>query len=123
VEDYMGFLQKLKGKARYTIFHIPLNLSVQTVFRKNRLIYARKKVGHIHYYTKETALATLEDTGYRIIDHFYTAGSIDLPDKKLRTRLAKFPRKFFFKLNEDLTVRVLGGYSLMVLAENLTEKN
>ena len=35
VEDYLGFLKKLKSKAEYKIFRIPLDLSVQTVLRSS----------------------------------------------------------------------------------------
>jgi hypothetical protein len=62
VEDYFGFLRKLRGKAEYKIFHIPLELSVQSVLRSSIIIEGRKSVGHIHYFTKETALETLKDT-------------------------------------------------------------
>jgi hypothetical protein len=62
-------------------------------------------------------MATLVDTGYEILDYFFTAGSIDLPAKSFKTWLAKLPRKLMYKLNKDMAVRVLGRYSLMVLAK------
>jgi cyclopropane fatty-acyl-phospholipid synthase-like methyltransferase len=117
VEDYFGFLRKLKEKAEYKIFHIPLDLSVQTVFRSSPIIKGRKSVGHIHYFTKETALETLKDTGYSIVDYFYTGGSLELPNRGWKANLLKVPRRLAFSLNQDLAVRLLGGYSLMVLAE------
>jgi len=117
VDDYFGFLRKLKKKAEYKIFHIPLDLSVQTVLRSSPILYWRKSVGHIHYFTKETALATLRDTGYSIIDYFYTGGSLELPHRGWKAKLMKIPRKLLFALNKDLAVRLLGGYSLMVLAK------
>lgn len=117
IEDYLGFLRKIKNKGIYKIFHIPLEMSVQMVLRSKPIMRARNEVGHLHYFSKETAIATLKDAGYEIIDHFYTAGMSDLPAKSLKTLLAKLPRKFLFGLNQDLTVRVMGGYSLMVLAK------
>src|SRR2546430_16201598 len=36
--DYFSFLERLKARGRHKIFHIPLDLSVQTVFRKNGLV-------------------------------------------------------------------------------------
>lgn len=117
VEDYFGFLRKLKTKAKYKIFHIPLDLSVQTVLRSSPIIKHRKSVGHIHYFTKETALETLKDTGYQIVDYFYTNSSVELPNRGWKANLLKIPRKLFFSVNNDFAVRVLGGYSLMVLAE------
>ena len=64
---------------------------------------------------KETAIATLVDSGYEIIDFFYTAGSLDLPRKTFKSKMAVFPRKLMYKLNKDMAVRVLGGFSLLVL--------
>jgi hypothetical protein len=116
VEDCFGFLRKLKEKAEYKIFHIPLDLSVQSVLRSSPIIKSRKSIGHIHYFTKETALETLKDTGYEIVDYFYTAGSLELPNRGWKANLMKVPRKLAFAVNADLTVRILGGYSLMVLA-------
>lgn len=117
VEDYYAFLRQCREKGRYKIFHIPLDISVQSVLRTTPFKINRKLVGHIHFFTKETALASLEDTGYKIIDYFYTATATDLPSKTLKSKLARWPRKFLFRMNKDLTVRILGGYSLMVLAE------
>lgn len=117
IEDYINFLKKLKEKSKYQIFHIPLDISVSSVLRPSSILTAREVVGHIHYFTKETALATLQDTGYKIIDSFYTAGSIELVAKSFKTLLAKYPRKICYKLNPDLAVRLLGGYSLMVLTK------
>ncbi len=116
VEDYRGFLRQLRLKAAHKIFHIPLDLSVSSVLRGSPLANARKRVGHIHYFTKETAIETLKDTGYEILDHFYTAGSIDLPSKSLAASLARLPRQMIYRLHPDTAVRWLGGYSLMVLA-------
>lgn len=117
VEDYFGFLRKLRDKADIKIFHIPLDLSVQTVLRSNPILKRRKEVGHIHYFTKDTALETLRDTGYSIIDYFYTSSSLELPNRGWKATLLKMPRKVAFWLNKDWAVRLLGGYSLMVLAK------
>lgn len=100
----------------YKIFHIPLDLSAQIVLRSSPILKKRYSVGHIHYFTKETAIATLIDTGYEILDCFFTAGATDLPAKSFNSLVAKLPRKIMYKLNQDMTVRVLGGYSLIVLA-------
>lgn len=116
VEDYFGFLRQLRSKAHYKVFHIPLELSAQEVMRARPLIEARRKVGHIHHFSKDTALATLEDCGYTVIDHFYTAGRTDLPGQGWKSGLLKYPRAALFRVNPDAAARLLGGYSLMVLA-------
>ena len=117
IEDYFFFLRKVKKKANYKIFHIPLDLSILNIFRVSPIIAKRNNVGHIHYFTKETAFETLKDTGYTIVDYFYTSGSIDLPNQSWKSNLLKIPRKILFFLNKDLAVRILGGYSLMILAK------
>ena len=62
VEDYMAFIRGLKGRSRYALFHIPLDLSVQMVLRSKPILHVREEVGHLHYFYKDTALATLEST-------------------------------------------------------------
>jgi cyclopropane fatty-acyl-phospholipid synthase-like methyltransferase len=116
VENYLGFLRELRGKATRTIFHIPLDLSAQWVSRRGPIMRERKQGGHLHYFTKETALATLEDCGYEVRDWCYTAGAIANP-RSVKAKLASWPRRLLSKVNQDLVVRVLGGYSLLVLAE------
>jgi Methyltransferase domain len=117
VEDYCGFLRKLRARGKYKVLHIPLDLSVQTVLRSSPILRRRAAIGHIHYFTKETALATLRDTGYEVVDYFYTHSSLELPNHAWKTNLLKLPRKLFFSIHQDLAVRILGGFSLLVLAK------
>src|SRR6204780_453267 len=116
VEDSMARVRAVRPKAKQKLFHIPLDLSVQAVLRKNGLLLRRDHHAHLHYFTKEPALRTLTDVGYRLVDYFYTPRCIELGDKFIQ-RIARLPRKLCFAISQDLTVRVLGGYSLMVLAE------
>lgn len=116
VPDYMGFLQTVRGKARHKIFHIPLDMSAQWVLRGRPILRERDQAGHLHYFMKETALAALRDSGYTVLDSVYTAGAIDHP-RSMKAKLASLPRKMLMKINQDFVVRVLGGYSLLVLAE------
>ena len=116
VEDYMGLVRSVRSKARQKLFHIPLDLSVQAVLRKNGLLLRRDHHAHLHYFTRETALRTLTDVGYTIVDYFYTPRCIELGDLFIQ-KIARIPRQLSFALAPDLTVRVLGGYSLLVLAE------
>ncbi len=116
VENYMGFLKTLKAKGEYKIFHIPLDLSVSSLVR-GRLIQTRESVGHLHYFTPDTALATLIDCGYEVLDTMYTPSFADLPTKTWKEALLKFPRLFIYKLSPRLLSTFLGGISLMVLAK------
>ena len=116
VPDYLGFIEKIRHRADLKVFHIPLDLSVSSIIRGKALDRARSKLGHLHYYTKETALASLRHAGYEIIDCNYTNGSQELPNRKLRTRLTNLPRRLVQAFSKDLAVRLFGGYSLLVLA-------
>lgn len=116
VSDYLGFLKKLLPRAQYHVFHVPLELSAQGILRDIPL-KTRKEVGHLHYFTKSTALATLIDCGYEIIDYRYTNAAIDRPSSR-KARILNLVRKPLFNLAPDLTVRLLGGWSLIVLAKN-----
>ena len=117
IDDYLGFLRKIRNKARFKVFHIPLDLSLQTLFRANPILKQRETVGHLHYFFKDTALATLKYCGYEVIDSFYTAAGIECANLSLGGRLLKLPRKVLFNVNADMAVRILGGYSLLVLAQ------
>ncbi len=118
VDDYLGFLRKSKEKATYKIFHIPMDIAVLSVLNNNPM-RQRKDVGHLHYYTKDTALATLKDTGHEIIDWFYTKGGLELTDQKLnlKGRFTNFLRRVTYAMSPDFSVKMFGGFSLMVLAK------
>lgn len=115
VPDYLGFIKSFKTKAQYKVFHIPLDLSVQSVLRVAPLKQVRASAGHLHYYTKDTALASLEHAGLEVVDWFYTQSSVDLGNC-LRTSIANLPRRVLYPFCPDLAVRMLGGYSMLVLA-------
>jgi hypothetical protein len=105
----------MKNRAQFKVFHIPLDLSVQGLLRGSPL-YARTTVGHLYYFVKDTALATLADCGLEILDWNYTHGAEHLPNQLFRTRLLNVPRRLLRAVNEDFAVRLLGGSSMMVLA-------
>ena len=115
ISDYMGFLRDVRTRAKYKVFHIPLDLSVQGMLRGKSIMYAREVVGHLHYFDKDTALATLADCGYEIVDWQYTFGSEELPNRPLRARGLNILRKALRMVGKDVSVRVFGGASLMVL--------
>lgn len=115
VEDFMGFLRSLRHLGRQFIFHIPLDMTAQMVLRDKPIMRVRKVVGHLHYFSKNTALAALRDTGYEVQDWFYsdTRGCSYV---NFRTRLLKLPRRLLMKIAPDFAVRLLGGNPLTVLA-------
>ena len=116
LEDYFTFLRQIADKSRYKVLHVPLDLSAQSTIRGRRIIECRESVGHLHYFTKEIVFEILKDVGYEVMDHFYTAWSVERPAKSKKSLLLRLPRRLFFRAHQDLAVRVMGGYSLMVLA-------
>ena len=116
IEDYFSFLRSLINKADFHVFHIPLDMNMQMVARSKPILSVRRQVGHIHYFSKDTAMATLRECGYEIIDWFYTSEGVDRP-KSRKARLLKFPRLMLQRVNVEMTARLLGGYSLLVLTK------
>jgi 2-polyprenyl-3-methyl-5-hydroxy-6-metoxy-1,4-benzoquinol methylase len=116
LEDYFVFLREIRSRAQHKIFHFPLDLSVQAVMRKNGLMKRRELHAHLHYFSKETALQTLNDTGYQVLDYFYLPRSNEIGPTLLQ-RTFRLPRAIAFTIHRDLAVRVLGGYSLIILAK------
>jgi cyclopropane fatty-acyl-phospholipid synthase-like methyltransferase len=115
VADYIGFVRALRPKATYKLFHIPLDISAFSVLRGNQIMIGRERLGHLHYFMKDTALATLKDTGYEIVDWAYTFSGIEKAERSFKQSLAKYPRLLLTKIDADLAVRILGGSSMMVL--------
>jgi hypothetical protein len=118
LQDPFVFLDRLRHYADFFIFHIPIDLSAMNVLRERPLLKARRKVGHIHYFTKGLALALLGDCGYKILDWCYTEAAFTTPKYNWKTRLASLPRCVAYRANKDWGVRFLGGETLMVLAQD-----
>jgi len=116
IPDYLGFLAKIRPYGVRHIFHIPLELSAQAVIR-NTQMKSRESVGHLHYFSKETAIASLKDSGYRILDYAYTPAALDQPARAL-PKLLNILRRPLGGISIDFASRLLGGWSLLVLAED-----
>jgi ubiquinone/menaquinone biosynthesis C-methylase UbiE len=116
VDDYLGFIRGMDQVGKYKIFHIPLELAVTSIVRPVTFSHARESVGHIHYFTRETALATLEHCGLKIIDERFTDLAIDLAETSAQ-KVAALPRRLLGAVNKRFAARLVGGFSLLVLAE------
>jgi SAM-dependent methyltransferase len=117
LQDPFEFLEQLRGRSTHFVFHFPLDLSASSVLRESPLLRVRRKVGHLHYFTRGLAIALLKDCGYQILDARYTGAAFTSPQKGWKTRLAQLPRRLLFALNHDFGARLLGGETLMVLAK------
>ncbi len=116
VEDYLAFLGAVKDKALYKVFHIPLELFALSIIDSGFLQKQRSNSGHLHYFTKDILLQIFSEMGYDILDARYTPGFQVSRGHGWKDDLLRIPRRICFPLNRDLTVRIFGGYSLLVLA-------
>jgi SAM-dependent methyltransferase len=116
VEDYLGFLRKLARRARWFVFHIPLDMHISGLVR-DRQLHARQQVGHLHYFSRATALATLEHAGFHVVAHEFTDLSQETKGgRRALTVLANLVRYGIQRISTDLAAKLLGGYSLLVVA-------
>ena len=79
LENPLEFLRRILPRARWFIFHIPLDLHAQGALRSTPLVLARQRTGHLHYWNKDLALAIPQECGLSIRHWEYTAGTVDLP--------------------------------------------
>jgi SAM-dependent methyltransferase len=117
VPDYLGFLEQCRQRSELKIYHIPLDISVSAVLR-NRLPRVRRSIGHLHYFVADSALDSLRDTGHEIVDYVYTDGMLALfrEHPTAKRAVSNVPRWFISRFSTSLAARLLGGYSLLVLA-------
>jgi hypothetical protein len=116
VEDYLGFLRAIKGKATYKIFHVPLEFFAISAIYSGFLRKQRLNSGHLHYFTRDLFLQILSELDYDVLDARYTPGYMVSRGHGWKDDLLYIPRRIGFLLSRDLTVRIFGGYSLLVLA-------
>jgi SAM-dependent methyltransferase len=116
VENMYDFLRTVKEKGEYKIFHIPLDLYVLNLIKESNLVEGLNYPGHIHFFTKKTAIRTLQNQGYEIVDYFCTPAA-DLPNKTLMSKLIRPAQRLSYRLNSGLGMRIFGGSSLLVLSK------
>ena len=121
LENPFDFLRRLRAYGHFFVFHIPLDLSATNILRKSPLLQARSRVGHLHYFTKDLALSLLRECHYHVLDCRYTGAAFTSPKRNWKTRLAKLPRLLAYALSKDVGVRLLGGETLMILAQARNE--
>ena len=114
VEDCFSFLRNVKQKGEWKLYHIPLDAHVSGILRG---INSWDTAGHLHLFTIETALNSLRHTGHRVIDWVFTDGVIATSRKTTRERVANLLRRPLAKLSTKFAARLMGGYSMLVLAK------
>jgi len=121
VEDCFGFVRGLRPHADVLLIHIPLELSCFYLWR-NVLMTNRRHLGHIHYFTRDTALALLTDAGFEILADRYTPSYVDHAARDPKSRVVTAIQRAGFRLAPDRSSVLIGGYSLLVAARPLRER-
>ncbi len=119
VEDYYKFLRVARKKADFWIFNIPLDMNMLSIFKAGYM-KARSEYGHLHYFFTDSAIATLRECGYEVVDSMVVNSVLhDIRTKKKITgMLAALPRLILSIISPNFSARLLGGAALMVLCRN-----
>lgn len=116
VRDFYSFLFEAGNKSEFQVFHIPLDMNVNAVAR-NKISEYRSTVGHVHYFSFETALSALMDSNFEIIDYEFTPHFKEVKQKSLLALLIRPIRSAAFWISPKLCSRFIGGVSLLVLTK------
>jgi SAM-dependent methyltransferase len=114
VENPFEFLRTVRRMAPILVFNIPLEMHVAGVLINHQL-WTRRHYGHLHFYTAAVAFETLRECGYSVIGHSYISRLMDLP-RSASEYIFWLPRKALSLLSSELSARIFGGTSLLVLA-------
>jgi SAM-dependent methyltransferase len=116
VEDYFGFLKKLRTKGKQFVFNIPLDMSVMKILTPG-IRLAREAVGHLHYFNRYTALQALHDTGFQVQDWYLSAAFTATMPRNIRQAAILPIRLLSLCLGKRFASAVFGGFSLVVTAK------
>lgn len=114
VPDHLGFLRACAPLADHFVFHIPLEINAFTVLT-GKLGNSRASLGHLHVFTRRTALDTLRECGFTPIHDHYTKAGWDGPGKRPWTAV-NVARRSVHAVSPSLAERLVGGLSLLVVA-------
>ena len=120
IENSYEFLIKLKEKGNLFLFNIPLEINLFSMVREKNIFQdSYDKVGHLHFYTKKTAILLLESCGYKISKFIFVDNRLkELKDKKDIKKFIIYVFQYLLGLiSKNLACSIFGGYSLVVLAK------
>ena len=116
IEDYFYFLRNLRNCGNEFIFNVPLDMCVIKLITSG-IKKARREVGHLHYFNKYTAMETIRDSGYKIVEARLCAAFMKNPPRNIRQVIA-FPFRLLSMLfGKSVSSSLFGGMSLLVVAK------
>jgi len=116
LENYFSFLDAIVSRSQYFVLHIPLDMSLWSLLREGILIESKNRVGHIHNFTEDFIKSILQDHGFHIIKQIYTEPISKAENGK--QHLVNFIRKTLHLISPRLSSKIVGGYSIMLLAKS-----
>ena len=114
VPDHLGFLRSVRHLADHFVFHIPLEVNALTVLT-GRFGETRQLHGHLHHFSRRTALDVLRDAGYTPLHDHYTKVGWEGEGKRPWSKVAVL-RRGVHAISPRLAERLTGGLSLLVVA-------
>ena len=114
VEDCFEFLRHCRSKGRTKLYNMPLDTSASFALRG---FNQWDSVGHLHLFTMETALKSIGYSGQRVIDWRFAPSSCERQIKSAKTHFMNLARTATACVSQKTAVRLLGGYSMLILAE------
>jgi SAM-dependent methyltransferase len=115
VENPWELLRSVRRSASMAIFHIPLELSAQSMLRPRALHLSRETQGHLHFFTRESALWLLSESGFEVVAATYTPSWRWAAKRRLRSAIAFPLRLALTAISEEFAARAVGGMPLLVL--------
>jgi len=114
-------LRSASKRCRFLLLHIPLeaNLYVRLLHGADYRSWLRHDRGHIHLFTKDSAIRLICSARAKILSWKYTTWGLDLylPGTGRSAPVVRFLRSVGMPCCPDVTVRVLGGASLGCLCK------
>jgi SAM-dependent methyltransferase len=118
LQDYIGFLRDIKRLGSQFVFHIPLDLCIQSIWDQQLIMARRRSVGHLHHFCRSTAIDTLAICGYQPREIRFTASGSVRPPYSWRNSVRRRIVDAAFRFWPKATVDVFSGFSLLVLADD-----
>ena len=115
VEDYIGFLRSLRPIADWFMFHIPLDYRPNPSCVKDLCLQCALRLAI--FITSRAAprwLALRRRASTIVCDRLLFPN--DVPGRRMKTRIANIPRGLGRHFRPQLSARILGGSTLLVLA-------
>lgn len=120
LEDYYSFLRDLRGKSRFYVFHVPMELNAFRAVRQQEFMEAWDNSAHIHHFCETTVIRAFETTGFATLRKRWT----DVDQQQCRTtlkrpgwkrRIVNMVRTVLFRVAPGFAVALLGGKSLLLI--------